>query len=236
MKKIGIIPARYNSTRLPGKPLADINGKPMIQWVYENSIKSKLDKVIVATDDKRIYDTVIKFGGEAMMTSKNHENGSSRLVEVAEQIEADIIVNIQGDEPLIDDKTIDKVIDGFENDENVVTLKTLIEDGDEINNPNIVKVITDINDKAIIFSRTALPYKRNEIDIEYYKHIGIYGYKKEFLMKYIKLNESTLERVESLEQLRIIENGYSIKVLEITKELIGVDTIEDLEKVRMILK
>lgn len=236
MKKIGIIPARYDSTRLPGKPLADINGKPMIQWVYENSIKSNLDRVIVATDDKRVYDVVIDFGGEAMMTSKNHENGSSRLVEVVKQIDADIIVNIQGDEPLIDDEIINEVINGFENDENVVTLKTLIEDEDEINNPNVVKVITDINDKAIVFSRIALPYKRNEMNIKYYKHIGIYGYKKEFLMKYIKLNESTLEKAESLEQLRIIENGYSIKVLEITKELIGVDTIEDLEKVRMILK
>ncbi|UUV18848.1 3-deoxy-manno-octulosonate cytidylyltransferase [Fusobacteria bacterium ZRK30] len=237
MIKVGIIPARYASTRLPGKPLADINGKPMIQWVYENTSKSNLDRVIVATDDERVFDKVKEFGGDVMMTSKDHLNGSSRLAEVAGKIEADIIVNIQGDEPLISGKVIDRVLEAFE-DKNckMSTLKTKINNREEIENPNCVKVITDLNNDAIYFSRLPLPYEREETDIDFYKHIGIYGYRKEFLLNYVTMKPTKLELSESLEQLRVIENGYKIKVLETNENLVGVDTIEDLEKVREILK
>lgn len=237
MIKVGIIPARYASTRLPGKPLADINGKPMIQWVYENSIKSNLDRVVVATDNELVFNAVKNFGGEVMMTSKDHLNGSSRLAEVASKIEADIIVNIQGDEPLISGKVIDKVLEAFDGKETkMATLKTKLELKEDIENPNTVKVITDRNDDAIYFSRTPLPYMREDIPMDFYKHIGIYGYTKEFLLNYIKMEPTKLELAESLEQLRVIENGYKIKVYEISENLVGVDTQEDLEKVRKILK
>lgn len=237
MIKVGIIPARYSSTRLPGKPLADINGKPMIQWVYENSNRSNLDRVIVATDDERVENAVKDFGGEVVMTSKDHLNGSSRLAEVARKIKADIIVNIQGDEPCISPTVIDKVLEAFEDKKCLMsTLKTRIIDKNDIDNPNCVKVITDINDGALYFSRSPIPYNRDGLKINYYKHLGIYAYKKEFLLDYIKMKPTELELSESLEQLRVLENGYKIKVLETEEKLVGVDTLEDLEKVREILK
>lgn len=237
MKRVGIIPARYASTRLPGKPLADINGKPMIQWVYENALKSSLEKVVVATDDERIYEAVRKFGGEVTMTSRDHINGSSRLAEVAEKIEADIIVNIQGDEPCISPTVIDKVLEAFEDEKCLMsTLKTKIIDKDEVKNPNCVKVITDINNDALYFSRSPIPYNRDNFEINYYKHLGIYAYKKGFLLDYVRMKPTKLELSESLEQLRVLENGYKIKVLETNEKLIGVDTLEDLERVRGILK
>lgn len=237
MKKVAIIPARYKSTRLPGKPLADINGKPMIQHVYERVSKANLDDVIVACDHKDIYDCVNSFGGKVMMTREDHINGSSRIAEVAENIEADIILNVQGDEPLINEQIINRVIEAFEDELCVVaTLKKKIENKADVENPNCVKVITDKNDNAIYFSRYPLPYLREKREHTFYKHIGIYAYKKEFLFKYIQMEPTALELAESLEQLRVIENGYNIKVLETNEMLIGVDTQEDLEKVREILK
>jgi len=237
MKKIGIIPARYDSTRLPGKPLANINGKTMIQWVYENSKKSKLDRIIVATDNQKVFDEVKSFGGEVMMTSKDHLNGTSRLAEVAQKIEADIIVNIQGDEPCITSQVIDKILEAFEDKSCVMSsLKTELKNLEEVKNPNNVKVITDKENNAIYFSRSPIPYNRDLEDINYYKHLGIYAYKKDFLLKYIEMKPTKLELIESLEQLRVLENGFKIKMIETKEKLIGVDTIEDLERVREILK
>jgi 3-deoxy-manno-octulosonate cytidylyltransferase (CMP-KDO synthetase) len=235
MKVVGIIPARINSTRLPGKPLIDINGKPMIQHVYERVSNSSLDDVIVACDDERVFNTVLSFGGNAKMTSKDHFNGSTRIAEVAEDIKADFIINIQGDEPLISADIINNLIKEIEPDDNVVTLKYKLSDDNVIDNPNNVKVITDNNNHAIYFSRSRIPYNREEYS-SYYKHIGIYVYKKEFLLNYVKMSPTLLECAESLEQLRIIENGYKIKVVETKTSLIGVDTPADLEVVRKILR
>lgn len=226
---VGIIPARYGSTRLPGKPLIEIDGKPIIQRVYEQSKKSKLlDKVIVATDDKRIFNCIKRFGGEVMMTSKKHKSGTDRIVEVAEKIKADIIVNIQGDEPFISPINIDKSIEPLlkDNKLNVSTLaiKTL---GAE--NPNVVKVIFDNNFYAIYFSRYAVPFNRDGGKVQYYKHIGLYVFRKEFLLKFTKMKQSALEKAEKLEQLRILENGEKIKIVITKIDSVSIDTKNDLK-------
>jgi 3-deoxy-manno-octulosonate cytidylyltransferase (CMP-KDO synthetase) len=205
--------------------------------VYENVKKSELNRVIVATDDERIYNKVKSFGGEAIITSPNHLNGSSRIAEVAENIDADILVNIQGDEPLINANVINRVLEAFEDEKCLMsTLKSEIRDFEEITNPNCVKVITDKNEDAIYFSRHPLPYLREKKVQKFYKHIGLYAYRKAFLLEYINMKPTELELSESLEQLRVIENGYKIRVLEIKESLIGVDTPKDLERVRGILK
>lgn len=237
MKIISIIPSRYQSSRFPGKPLASIHGKPMIQWVYENVSKcKKLDEVYVATDDKRIFDCVTDFGGKAIMTSNKHTCGSDRLAECAEVLmldDADIILNIQGDEPLIKVEMIEDLISAFDSDDVYMgTLKKLIENDDEITNPNVVKLITDIKGFALTFSRCPIPYNRDGKDnVRYYKHIGAYGYKKWFLMKYSNMPKTFLEETESLEQLRVLENGYKIKVVETLYQSIGVDTPEQISQV-----
>lgn len=235
MKKIAIIPARYKSSRFPGKPLAMINGKPMIQWVYENVIKVKeLDDIYVATDDERIYDVVSSFGGKVLMTSVDHICGTDRLVECIDILkleDEDIILNIQGDEPLIKEDMIRDLISTFDSSEVYMgTLKKKIEEDDEIINSNVVKVITDVNDYAIYFSRCPIPYNRdNKNGINYFKHIGVYGYKKWFLDKYNIMEKNDLENIESLEQLRVIESGYRIKVKETKWETVGVDTPEQIK-------
>lgn len=235
MKTVGIIPARLNSTRLPNKPLVDIHGKPMIQHVYERALKSNLDNVIVACDDEKVFDTVISFGGQASMTSRSHINGTTRIAEVAKKLTADFIINIQGDEPLITAEVINDLLEEIDKEVNVITLKHKLNCDHDIDNPNNVKVITDNNNYAIYFSRSRIPYNRNQFT-EYYKHIGIYGYKREFLLKYVNMPSTKLEMTESLEQLRILENGYKIKVIETEHSLLGVDTEEDLKVVRRILK
>lgn len=235
MKVIGIIPARLNSTRLPNKPLIDINGKPMIQHVYERAIESKLNNVIVACDNLEVYNEVISFGGVAVMTSKNHLNGSTRIAEALKNIETDFVINIQGDEPLITAELINQLVDEIKSDTDVITLKHEIIDDYEIDNPNNVKVITNKFDNAMYFSRSRIPYNRKE-NTKYYKHIGLYVYSKKFLLNYVKMAPTNLEETESLEQLRILENGYSIKVIETNQVLIGVDTIEDLITVRKMMK
>lgn len=233
-KIIGIIPARYASTRYPGKALAMIKGKPMIQHVWENASKSKLlDKVIVATDDKRIYNTVVDFGGNAEMTLSKHKSGTDRIGEIAKWMICDIVVNIQGDEPFINPLNIDMAIKPLLDDENlnVSTLCYKIKDKSEINNPNIVKVVCDKDGCALLFSRNPIPYNRDNIkNINYYKHIGLYVYGREYLLKLIKLKQSSLEKAEQLEQLRILENGEKIKVVETNIDSISIDTIEDLKK------
>lgn len=237
MKKIiAIIPARYGSSRFPGKPLAKILDKPMIQWVYENTKKiDSIHEVYVATDDQRIYQTVEGFGGKAIMTSKNHECGVDRLVEAADILDLnmdDVVLNIQGDEPLIRSEMIDELITIFEDETvNMATLKIKIHSIEELENTNVVKVITDKNDNAIYFSRYCIPFERDTIDVNHYRHIGVYGYKRNFLSKYGKLERGTLEVAESLEQLRVIENGLKIRVKETLYETVGVDTPEQIKEV-----
>lgn len=236
MKIIGVIPARYDSTRFPGKPLADINGKPMIQHVWENSSKSKLiNELYVATDDKRIFDAVNAFWGNAVMTSKKHKSGSDRIGEVVKNKNCDIVVNIQGDEPFINPANIDKAIMPLVKDKNinVSTLCTKIKNKDEINNPNVVKVVTDKKGFALYFSRYAIPYNRDDVKgVSYYKHIGLYVYRKDYLMKFVKMKPSKLELTEKLEQLRILENGGRIKVVITNIDSITVDTVSDLKKIK----
>ena len=234
MKIICIIPARYSSTRLPGKPLADVAGKPLVVRVYEQAIKAAVpDDFIVAVDDRRIYEAVEKAGGKAVMTRSDHFTGTDRLAEAAQKYpDADVIINIQGDEPLIEPKLIDRLGQLFIEDDTLMmaTVKTpMLEE--EKNEPGNVKVITDKNDYAIYFSRSLIPYPRNDNNVPVYKHIGIYAYRRDFLLKYAKMEPTPLEQTESLEQLRAIENGYKIKVITSDKRFIGVDTPADLIKV-----
>lgn len=239
MKFLGVIPARYASTRLEGKPLADIDGHSMIEWVYKRTLLSNLDMVVVATDNQLVYDKVKSFGGEVVMTSENHPNGTSRIAEVAEIYnEFDVIINVQGDEPLIEKEMINALITPFlkEPDLSMATLKHRIDTIEEVENPNNVKVVTTKSDYAIYFSRSPIPYPR-ELDMKnYFKHVGIYGYRRDFVIKYSQMPQTSLEISESLEQLRVLENGYKIKVLETPYKIVGVDTVEDLEKVRKIVK
>lgn len=239
-----IIPARYASTRLPGKPLLDIAGKPMIQHVYERAKKAGfVNKVIVATDDKRIFDCVEDFGGEAAMTSSSHKSGTDRLAEVARHLKSDIIVNVQGDEPLLEPEMVDEALRPFYNDVSIVmgSLKSEIRNESELNNPNIVKVVVDKNDFALYFSRYPIPYLRDGSRFtahgsRHYKHIGLYVYLRDFLLGYSEMPQTPLEEAEKLEQLRALENGYRIKVPTTRFQSIGVDTEEDLERVRRILE
>ena len=239
MKFLGIIPARYASTRLKGKPLSSIDGHSMIEWVYKRSLLSDLDMVVVATDDQRVYDEVKSFGGEVVMTSKNHLNGTSRIAEVAELYnDFDVIINVQGDEPLIEKDMINALISPFLSEPSLrmATLKHRIDNIEEVENPNNVKVVTTKDDYAIYFSRSPIPYPR-ELNINnYFKHVGIYGYRRDFVIEYSQMPPTSLEISESLEQLRVLENGHRIKVLETPYKIVGVDTKEDLEKVRRIIK
>ena len=238
---IAVIPARYESSRFPGKPLAMINNKPMIQWVYEKVKKvDEIKDVYVATDDDRIVNAVMNFGGKVIMTSKNHKSGSDRLNEAINKIadDIDIVLNIQGDEPMIKIEMIKTLISAF-NDESVymATLKKKLYSENDINNPNIAKVITDIYDNAIYFSRSTIPFNRDNIgSIGYFKHIGVYGYTKEFLVKFASLDQGNLEVIEQLEQLRAIENGYKIRVIETEHDSIGVDLPEHISKVENLIK
>ena len=246
MKIVGIIPARYESVRFPGKPLVDILGKPMIQHVYERCQQVSLfEEVIVATDDHRIQEAVVGFGGKARMTSKDHKTGTDRLAEAARDLDVEIIVNVQGDEPLIQPEIIQLAVQPLLDDPAVAigTLKHKIQTPEELFDPNAVKVISDAQDRALYFSRSPIPYikgkdMRNDgfEDFNFFRHIGLYAYRKDFLLKFIDLPHTPLEIVEGLEQLRALEHGYTIKVIETACEAIGVDTPEDLEHVRHLLQ
>lgn len=240
MKKIAIvIPARYGSSRLPAKPLLLVNNKPIIQYVYEAAKQSKLaNDVIVATDDKRIFDAVEAFGGKCEMTSENHQCGSDRIAEVAQRHDFDYILNLQGDEPQITPEVIDLAIDALINDDktDISTLVREIKDEEQVNNPNCVKCVFDNNFNALYFSRCPIPYARNKNEAPYYAHIGIYGYKKESLIRMTKLPQSYLEKQESLEQLRALQNGMNIKVAITTLNPTGIDTIEDYEKFKKMME
>ena len=234
-----IIPARYGSSRLEGKPLIEVNGKPIIQWVYEKAQQAKLaDMIIVATDDERIFNAVKAFGGDVEMTSASHKCGSDRIREVAERHpEISYIVNLQGDEPLIKPESIDAVAKNVQEDENadISTLIRVLTDEEEINNPNLVKCVVDNNGYALYFSRSKIPYERNYGIATFYGHLGIYGYKREALMKMTSLEQTPLERTESLEQLRALENGMKIKTSVVDFVPVGIDTLEDLEKFKEII-
>lgn len=234
-----IIPARYGSSRLEGKPLIEVNGKPIIQWVYEKAQQAKLaDMIIVATDDERIFNAVKAFGGGVEMTSVNHKCGSDRIREVAERHpEISYIVNLQGDEPLIKPESIDSVARNVQEDDNadISTLIRVLTDEKEINNPNLVKCVIDNNGYALYFSRSKIPFERNYGIATFYGHLGIYGYKREALMKMTSLEQTPLERTESLEQLRALENGMKIKTSVVDFVPVGIDTLEDLEKFKEII-
>lgn len=240
-KIIGMIPARYASTRFRGKVIADIANKPMIQRVYEQANKSTmLDQLIVAVDDDRVYKTVKGFGGKVVMTSTGHESGTDRIAEAIENIDADIVVNIQGDQPLFDARMIEEAVQPMLEDPNIQmsTLKTKI-GKEDYNDPAVVKVVVDENDYALYFSRSLIPYSRDKIKMDVYEHVGLYVYRKDFLLKMSKLPRTYLEKIEMLEQLRVLENGYKIKVIETKCESvsgISVDTPEDLIKVENIIK
>ena len=242
MKAIGIIPARYGSTRLPGKPLKPIAGKPMIEHVYQRAkMADSLSEVVVATDDQRIKAAVEAFGGKALMTSTSHQTGTDRLVEAIGSFaleEDDIVVNIQGDEPLLEPEMINELVKPLLDDPGLVmsTLKHQIKEVEELNNPDVVKVVTDINGFALYFSRSPLPYNRTGSKVKYYKHVGLYAYRKAFLLKFAAMERTMLEKAESLEQLRVIENGYRIKVVETKYHTIGVDSPADLERVNRLLE
>lgn len=241
-----VIPARYASTRFPGKPLADLCGKPMIQWVYERSaLCDSVDNVIVATDDNRIAEAVKGFGGNVAMTRADHATGTDRLAEVAEQLDDEIIVNVQGDEPLIDPAMIQAAVEPLLADSSIPmgTLKTPLTSVEEYRNPNVVKVVTDQRGFALYFSRSPIPFPRDfteDLDSRWAelataKHIGLYVYRRDFLLKYPSLPVTPLENQECLEQLRALEHGYRIMVAETNLVGQGVDTPEDLERVKILL-
>ena len=239
MKTVAIIPARYASSRLEGKPLLDIAGKPMIQRVYEAASRAQLiDRVIVATDDTRILETVNRFGGEAELTSPHHLSGTDRVAEVAEQLPCDTVVNLQGDEPLMEASVIDELVRSLLDNQDVymASAQSPIRLQEDLANPNIVKVVSDHDDFALYFSRSPIPYhgsgNKEARGFWGFKHIGLYIYRKDFLMKVVKLDPSPLEKKERLEQLRVLENGYRIKLITTEYDSPGVDTPEDLKKVR----
>ena len=240
MQVLCVIPARYASTRLPGKPLKDIAGKPMICRVYERAAQAKrVSATLVATDDERIKTAVEEHGGQAMMTRNDHPTGTDRLAEVAAaHTEADLIIHVQGDEPLIDPGLIDELAAAFDDDADLqmATVMTEITDPEEQKNPNNVKVVTDQNGYALYFSRSLMPYPRHEGKSPVYKHIGIYAYRRDFLLRFAKMPQTPLEQAESLEQLRALENGYRIRVIKTNARFVGVDTAEDLARVNEIYR
>ena len=243
MKVLAVIPARYASTRFPGKPLALIAGRPMIQWVWEGVSRiSVISDAVVATDDTRIFDTVLGFGGRAMMTASTHRSGTDRCGEVLDRMDsdADVIVNVQGDEPRVEHTQIELLASCFDDPSvQIATLKKEITSTDDLFSPNVVKVVDDLKGNAIYFSRNPIPFVRGAANDEwlqhhkFYKHIGIYAFRREVLQQVVRLPQSQLETCESLEQLRWIENGYRIAVRETDAENIGVDTPEDLAKLQM---
>lgn len=235
-----IIPARYGSSRLEGKPLLKVAGKSVIQWVYEKAKASKYaDMIIVATDDERIYNEVKSFGGEVEMTSVDHKCGSDRIMEVVSRHpEIAYICNLQGDEPLIKSESIDEVIKNVKEDEqaDISTLIRVLTDDEEINNPNLVKCVIDKNNFALYFSRSKIPFERNTGIAKFYGHLGIYGYKRAALEAMTTLEQTPLEKTESLEQLRALENGMKIKTSIVDFVPVGIDTREDLEKFKQIIE
>ena len=241
MKIIAVIPARYASTRFPAKLMQDLGGKTVILRTYEAAILTNLfEDVFVVTDSDLIYNEIISNGGKAIMSVKEHESGSDRIAEAVENMDVDVVINVQGDEPFINKKPLEELIEVFKKDtEKKVDLGSLmfqISDKEEIDNPNNVKVITDQQGFALYFSRSVIPFPREEnVGVRYMKHIGIYAFRKEALMDFYRLPMLSLEASEKLEQLRYLEYGKRIKMVETTHVSIGIDTPEDLEKARILL-
>ena len=233
---LGVIPARFASSRFPGKALARLAGKPMVQHVYERAQLTRyLHRVLVATDDERIADTVRGFGGDVRMTRRDHPSGTDRVAEIASAEIADIYVNIQGDEPLIDPEAIDAAVLAVLGDDEISmgTLKKRIDVPADLDNPNIVKVVSNLRQEALYFSRSRIPFYRDRQSAVhgYFKHIGLYVYRRDFLLHYPDLSVGPLEQAECLEQLRALENGYRIRIVETEYDSLGVDTPEDLARV-----
>jgi len=238
MDVLGVIPARYQSARFAGKVLADILGKPMLQHVWERAKKSRmLDDLIIACDHEIILKAAVKFGAKAVLTSKEHTCGTDRISEVVNPLDVKIVINIQGDEPLVHPLMIDSVARSLMEDKtlNMATIMRKIETTEQVFDPHVVKVVVDKNNFALYFSRAPIPFLAPNADIEqvvYYKHIGLYGYTKDFLFTYKNLPVSNLEKTEKLEQLRVLAQGLKIKVIQTPFDTIGVDTPEDLAKVK----
>ncbi|MGI9525755.1 MAG: 3-deoxy-manno-octulosonate cytidylyltransferase [Weeksellaceae bacterium] len=239
---IAVIPARYNATRFPGKLLKDLNGESVIYRTYQSVVNTGIFKeVIAATDDDRILENITSKGGKAVKTSPHHQSGSDRIAEVVQHLDVDVVVNIQGDEPFILQKDLESLVQIFQQDVNksvhVATLVESIQKEEDIKNPNNVKVVLDESQHALYFSRSVIPYQRDsEGKVEYLKHIGIYAFRKEALLEFTQLPQGNLEKIEKLEQLRYLENGYKIKVAYAEGKTIGIDTEEDLEFARRYMK
>lgn len=238
MKIIGVIPARYESSRLPGKPLADICGKPMIWWVYQNAVKiTRLDQVYVATDDERIMNKCREMNIACLLTSKSHPTGSDRVSEVANRLDGDIYVTIQGDEPLLEEDTINKVIDILVDNPNTAcaTLKTAFRNSVDVVNRTTPKVVCDVNDNMMLISRAEIPYPHKSLNYVFYKPIGTYAFTADAIKLYGKLERGPIELAEDSELIRFIEHGIAVKVGTVDSETIAVDTEKDLERVRKII-
>jgi 3-deoxy-manno-octulosonate cytidylyltransferase (CMP-KDO synthetase) len=241
VKALGVIPARYASTRLPGKPLVDILGRPMIRRVYESAARARsLDRLIVATDDERILAAVEAFGGQARLTSPEHNTGTDRVAEVAGGMEAEVVVNIQGDEPFVEPGMIDEIVQPLLADPRLPMCTSMHEvtEPADFANPNVVKVVVDLSGHALYFSRSLIPYPRRREGHRVFEHIGLYAYRRDFLLKFARLPQTPLEKLESLEQLRALEHGYRIRVVQTRQRYIplSVDTPEDLEKARALAR
>ena len=242
MKKVIVIPARLDSSRLPKKVLLDLKGKTVIQRVYEQCLKVKnIDGVYIATDSSEIEEVCRSFTNHIILTKSSHQSGTDRIGEAVAGIDCDIIVNVQGDEPFIDPNLIEELVHSFDDDQvYMASAMSKIENIKDLQDPNVVKVVVDTQNNAIYFSRAPIPFPRDHQEIiqlneqlkkhNFFRHIGIYGYQKDFLAKYIKMDQTNLEKLEKLEQLRVIENGFKIKMIEAASSLIGIDTQEDYEE------
>jgi len=241
-KVIVVIPSRYASTRLPGKPLVPLAGKPMVQHVYERAKRAQtVHRVIVATDDQRIMDAVTAFGGEARMTRSDHRTGTERIAEVAVHEPGDVFVNVQGDEPLIDPVAIDTAVGALleEPQAQISTVATPIRHAGDIMDPNVVKTVLDFDGNALYFSRAPIPWIRDtqqKVHVKYWKHLGLYVFQREALLEFPTLPQGELERIEQLEQLRWLENGWKIRVAEVVHDAVSVDVLEDVARVEKLMQ
>ena len=239
MKIIGVIPSRYKSSRFPGKPLADICGKPLVWWVYQQAVKVKcLDQVLVATDDERIFAVCSGFRIPVIMTSPDHQNGSERLSEVANKTDGDIYVTIQGDEPLLEPTNIERVVSTLLNDPSVdcATLKTPFTNPVDVINGTTPKVVCDLNNHVLLFTRSPVPYPKASLNYRIYKPLGAYAFKRDLLIQYKNLAMGPLEQAEEIELLRLLEHGFPIAISEVLSDSIAVDTPKDLDRVISMFK
>ncbi|MCH8535418.1 MAG: 3-deoxy-manno-octulosonate cytidylyltransferase [Flavobacteriaceae bacterium] len=242
MKVIAMIPARYEASRFPGKLMKDLCGKSVILRTYEATLETHLfDEVFVVTDSDVIYNEITKHGGKAIKSEKEHECGSDRIAEAVERMQADIVINVQGDEPFTNQEVLKELIEVFKNDTqneiDLASVKTPLKLPEEIENPNNVKVITDLNETALYFSRSPIPFHREQnLKVNYYKHIGIYAFRKQALMEFYHQNQTPLEAAEKIECIRYLEHGKKIKMITTTTPNVGIDTPEDLERAKQMLK